>query len=114
MRGSGGRTKSRGSLRGKRNQSAKPNDRRLRSGSGASTPDSRRSAANRPKSNSGAATGVSVASGTSLRKSQVRDAKKSKAAPAKKRRHLERFVPEQRHLFGSDRAVKLPCPETPR
>jgi hypothetical protein len=40
----------------------------------------------------------------------VTSAKKSKRGNPKKRRHLERFVPEQRHLFGDDRAVKLPCP----
>jgi hypothetical protein len=107
MRGSGGRTRSTGSLRGDRKKpggkAAAKGARRLRSGSGAPTSDPRRSAVNRPKSNT--ATVAAVALSTSSRKS----------TPKKRpRRHLDRFVPEQRHLFGDDRAVKLPCPGSKR
>jgi hypothetical protein len=112
MRRSGGRTKSRGSLRAKRKQSAKSVASRLRSGSGAPTPDSRRSTASPRKDR--AATAASVASNTSSQKSGAVSAKKSTPPVKSRRKQLERFVPEQRHLFGSDRAVKLPCPETKR
>lgn len=112
MRGGGGRTKSRGSLRGKRKQSAKSNDRRLRSGSGATTPGSRSSVVS-PQVQ-GASTVGAVASSTSSQNDKATVQRKSKPAKAKKRRHLERFVPEQRHLYGGDQVVKLPCPETKR
>ncbi len=106
MRNGGGRTKSRGSLRAERKRSAKSVASRLRSGSGAATPDSRRAAGISPRKDL-RATAEGVAS-------VVTSAKKSNARVKARRKHLERYVPEQRHLFGSDRAVKLPCPETPR
>jgi hypothetical protein len=99
MRIGGGRTSSRGSLRGDRKSQGKATSkpRRLRSGSGAPTSDPRRSAVNRPKSK--AATVASVALNTSSLKS----------TPKKKYHRLEAFVPVQRHLYGEER-VFLPCP----
>jgi hypothetical protein len=88
MRAGGGRTKSRGSLRGDRKvaESAGPtcslkepwveqNRSRLRSGSSAAKPLS--------------------------------------AARPRRRKHLEAFIPEQRHMFGEERLF-LPCPGSPR
>jgi hypothetical protein len=109
MRNSGGRTKSRGSLRGhpkgraKRTRAlhpaGKPAADSVRSGAAAS--DLRRPAVNRPKSK--AATVASVALNTSSLKS----------TPKKKRYRLEAFVPLQRHLYGEEK-VFLPCPESSR
>jgi hypothetical protein len=109
MRGGGGRTRSRGSLRGERKRAEKETaakgTRRLRSGSGAdrtSAPGRRLTGLNPPKGIP--ATGVAVASVTSSKKS----------TPAKKKRkHLEAFVPVQRHPYGEER-IFLPCPGSPR
>lgn len=106
MRNSGGRTKSRGSLSGnhegrteapRAQQPVKnPGADSARSAAGAS--DLRRPAINSPKRK--AATAVAVALSTSLFKS----------TPKKKsRKHLEVFVPLQRHLYGDERVI-LPCP----
>lgn len=117
MRGSGGRTRYRDSLRGHPKRMAgnpraqKPAIRPAvdRTGSDVATSDPRRhgptksgQAVNRPKSKS--ATAVAVASVTSSSKSTL--AKKN-------RKHLEAFLPEQRHMFGEER-VFLPCPVSPR
>jgi hypothetical protein len=103
MRGSGGRTRSTGSLRGDRKKpggkAAAKGARRLRSGSGAPTSDPRRRAASRA-----AAKVASVALSTSSLKS---------TSPKKKHHRLETFVPLQRHLYGEER-VFLPCPGSAR
>lgn len=111
MRGGGGRTRSRGSLRGHPKRGAgeeraqKPRPGRGRSGSGAdakSAPDRRLADVNPPKGIP--ATGVAVALNTSSKKS----------TPAKKKRkHLEAYVPLQRHMYGEER-IFLPCPGSPR
>ncbi len=110
MRTGGGRTKSRGSLRGhpkgraERPRAQQPAGKPAadRAGSGAPTSDPRRPAVNRPKAKP--ATAVAVALSTSSPKS----------TPAKKKHHkLEAFVPLQRHLYGEER-VFLPCPGSTR
>ena len=109
MRGSGGRTKSSGSLRGERKKAEKETaakgTRRLRSRSGADAkpaPDRRLADLNPPKGIP--ATAVAVALVTSSKKS----------TPAKKKRkHLETYVPLQRHMYGEER-IFLPCPGSPR
>lgn len=115
MRSGGGRTTSRGSLRGKHEGKARSGKvSRLRSGSGAREEvPSRRARAVSATSRAVAKMGE-AASVTSSPKNKSAIAKKSNAAVKPRRKHLERYVPEQRHLFGSDRVVKLPCPETKR
>lgn len=118
MRSGGGRTTSRGSLRSKHEGKARSvKGSRLRSGSGAKGEGQSRRArgvsAVSPHKK-GASTAVAVASVSSSPKNKSAIAKKSNAAVKPRRKRLERYVPEQRHLFGSDRVVKLPCPETKR
>ena len=107
MRAGGGRTTSRGSLRGHpKGRAGKPRAQKpalkpaadaARSGAGASDP--RRPAASSPKRKADPAKAVQVALSTSSPKS----------TPAKKKHHkLEAFVPLQRHLYGEER-VFLPC-----
>ncbi|MBZ5702134.1 MAG: hypothetical protein LAN84_09825 [Acidobacteriia bacterium] len=65
-------------------------------------PDRRLTGLNPPEGT--LATAVAVASNTSSKKS----------TPAKKKRkHLETYVPLQRHMYGEER-VFLPCPGSPR
>ncbi len=105
MRTGGGRTSSRGSLRGERKTSGRKaaavgTGRRLRSGSGAPKPDPRRLAISRPKANE--ATAVELAL----------NASSAKSTPTKKKhQRLEAFVPLQRHLYGEEK-IFLPCPQS--
>ena len=107
MRAGGGRTTSRGSLRGHpKGRARKPRAPKPalkpaaeRGGSGSKAPGPRRPSVNRR-----AAKAVQAALNTSLPKS----------TPAKKKHHrLEAFVPLQRHLYGEDQ-VFLPCPQSQR
>jgi len=107
MRGSGGRTASGGSLRGERKGKRREEKKRLRSGSGGAKPSPAspgpRDAVNR-RTNPASATAVAVAYGTS----------KTHSTPAKKtRKHLEVYLPLQRHLYGEER-IFLPCPGSRR
>jgi hypothetical protein len=100
MRGSGGRTRAGGSLRGRRERKKCAAKRaRLRSGSGGARPSQAAPAPRRSAAKNPAAKAVAVALSTfSLR-----------ATPKKKHHRLEAFVPLQRHLYGDER-VFLPCP----
>lgn len=113
MRGSGGRTISRGSLRGHpKGEAGKRRQKTLRGCGAAATsrsgshfpgaePDRRPSSPSLRNRRDQAAMGAALACGTSF--------EKKSSAGAKKHKRLEVFVPLQRHLYGDER-LYLPCP----